>query len=191
LNARIIATIDRNYNAIITEGNVRSDLVSNLGILTVQVPSLREHNEDIPELLNFYVDKFVDEEELKYRKFDVAAQNRLRNYPWPGNLRELKNLVQKLLASGKESEITLEEIENEIESSIYKNDAFVDKDMLSLPLREAREQFERSYLQQQLILCDGKVGKLASRVGMERTHLYRKLKSLNIEFGFRSGKNEK
>ena len=191
LNARIIATIDRNYNAIITEENVRSDLVSNLGILSVKVPSLREHNEDIPELLSFYVDKFVDEEELKYRKFDVAAQNRLRNYPWPGNLRELKNLVQKFLASGKETEITLEEIENEIESSIYKNDAFVDKDMLSLPLREAREQFERSYLQQQLILCDGKVGKLASRVGMERTHLYRKLKSLNIEFGFRPGKNDK
>ena len=76
----------------------------------------------------------------------------------------------------------LDEVENEISSGAPANEPLVKQDLLSLPLREAREQFERAYLQQQLVLCDGKVGQLAKRVGMERTHLYRKLRSLGVDF---------
>ena len=136
----------------------------------------------MPELLSYYVDKLVDAETLPFRRFGVAAQNRLRNYPWPGNVRELKNLVRRLLLAGGDEEITLEEIEQQISSESGSNDPLVKVDLLSLPLREAREQFERAYLQQQLVLCGGKVGKLAQRVGMERTHLYRKLRSLGVDF---------
>jgi DNA-binding NtrC family response regulator len=84
--------------------------------------------------------------------------------------------------SSTEEEISLEEVEGEISSVADTDEPLVKQDLLSLPLREAREQFERAYLQQQLELCDGKVGKLAQRVGMERTHLYRKLRSLGVDF---------
>ena len=79
-------------------------------------------------------------------------------------------------------DISLEDVEEEISSGTPVDEPLVKQDLLSLPLREAREQFERAYLQQQLVLCDGKVGQLAKRVGMERTHLYRKLRSLGVDF---------
>lgn len=182
LQARVLATIGADYEAAIEAGKLRRELVSNLNILSVRVPPLREYAEDVPDLLNYYVDKLVDGEGLSFRRFGVAAQNRLRNYPWPDNVRELKNLVRRLLLTGSEEEITLDEIEKEISFTSDSAEPLVKQDLLALPLREAREQFERAYLQQQLVLCDGKVGKLAQRVGMERTHLYRKLRSLGVDF---------
>ncbi len=159
----------------------RPDLIAQLGVITVAVPSLRDYAEDVPELLRYYVDRLVDEERLPLRRFGVAAQNRLRHYPWPGNVSELRNLVLRLLAMGGEEEIVLEEIERELPSRAPQNEPLVKQDLLALPLREAREAFERAYLQQQLQLCNGKVGALAKRVGMERTHLYRKLRSLGVD----------
>lgn len=182
LQARILATVGADYEDAIQAGTLRRELISNLNILSVQVPPLRDYSEDVPELLNYYVEKLVDSEGLTFRRFSVAAQNRLRNYPWPDNVRELKNLVRRLLLTGSDEEITLDEIEREISASSVGSEPLVKQDLLSLPLREAREQFERAYLQQQLVLCDGKVGKLAKRVGMERTHLYRKLRSLGVDF---------
>jgi len=160
----------------------RIDLLSHLNVLTLRVPPLRDYAEDVPELLRYYVDRLVDEERLTFRRFSVAAQNRLRNYPWPGNIRELKNLVHRLLIHGGHEEIRLDEIERQIAAQAPVDEPLVKQDLLALPLREAREHFERAYLTQQLQLCNGKVGQLAKRVGMERTHLYRKLRSLGVEF---------
>jgi DNA-binding NtrC family response regulator len=124
----------------------------------------------------------VDRERLPYRRFSMAAQNRLRNYPWPGNVRELKNLVHRFLIMGGSDEVSLEEVEHAIgQEGEAPGESFVKQDLLALPLREAREAFEKAYLEQQLLLCEGRVGKLAQRVGMERTHLYRKLRSLGID----------
>jgi len=160
----------------------RRDLLGHLNTLVVRIPPLRDYAEDVPELLRHYVDRAVDAEGLTFRRFSVAAQNRMRNYPWPDNLRELKNLVQRLLIQGGPEEIRLEEIEHELTMQTVPGEPLVKQDLLALPLREAREQFERAYLQQQLLLCNGKVGRLAKRVGMERTHLYRKLRSLGVDF---------
>jgi DNA-binding NtrC family response regulator len=160
----------------------RTDLLSHLDVLTLSVPPLRDYAEDVPELLRYYVDRLVEDQRLPFRRFSVAAQNRLRHYPWPGNVRELKNLVQRLLIRGGPEEIRLEEIEGEIASKSTVDGPLVKQDLLALPLREAREHFERAYLTQQLQLCNGKVGQLAKRVGMERTHLYRKLRSLGVDF---------
>ena len=160
----------------------RRDLLAQLNALIVRVPPLREYAEDVPELLRHFVDRSVDTENLTFRHFSVAAQNRLRNYPWPDNVRELKNLVQRLLIQGGPEEIRLEEIEQELAVQLPSAEPLVKQDLLALPLREAREQFERAYLQQQLLLCNGKVGQLAKRVGMERTHLYRKLRALGVDF---------
>jgi len=182
VNARVVATVGPEFEARIVAGELRRDLISQLGELSLRIPPLREYAEDVPELLTYYVDKLVDSEGLTFRRFSVAAQNRLRNYPWPDNVRELKNLVRRLLLSGSDDDIALEEVEAEISAAAPIDEPLVKQDLLALPLREAREQFERAYLQQQLVLCGGKVGQLAKRVGMERTHLYRKLRSLGVDF---------
>jgi DNA-binding NtrC family response regulator len=182
VDVRLVATVSPEYEGRIVAGELRRDLVAHLSELSLRIPPLREYAEDVPELLAYYVDKLVDSEGLTFRRFGVAAQNRLRNYPWPDNVRELKNFVRRLLISDNGEDISLEEVEAEINAASPADEPLVKQDLLALPLREAREQFERAYLQQQLVLCGGKVGQLAKRVGMERTHLYRKLRSLGVDF---------
>src|SRR5450631_4154930 len=182
INVRWISSAQEGFELRPTPEPFRRDLLAHLNVITLRVPPLREYAEDMPDLLRFYVDRLVDDQHLPLRRFSVAAQNRLRNYPWPGNIGELKNLVQRVLILGVGEEIRLEEIERELTVKTALDEPLVKQDLLALPLREAREQFERSYLQQQLLLCNGKVGQLAKRVGMERTHLYRKLRALGVDF---------
>ena len=182
LDARIVATAADDFEARVDSGQLRRDLIAQINVLGSRVPPLRDYAEDVPELLTYYVDKLVDSEGLTFRRFSVAAQNRLRNYPWPDNVRELKNMVRRMLLAGTDDDVSLDEVEAEISDTKPGDEPLVKQDLLALPLREAREQFERAYLQQQLVLCNGKVGKLAKRVGMERTHLYRKLRSLGVDF---------
>jgi two-component system, NtrC family, nitrogen regulation response regulator NtrX len=182
INVRWISSAQEGFESRTTPEPFRRDLLANLNVITLRVPPLREYAEDVPDLLRFYVDRLVDDQHLPLRRFSVAAQNRLRNYPWPGNVGELKNLVQRVLILGAGEEIRLEEVERELAVKLAVDEPLVKQDLLALPLREAREQFERAYLQQQLLLCNGKVGQLAKRVGMERTHLYRKLRALGVDF---------
>jgi two-component system, NtrC family, nitrogen regulation response regulator NtrX len=182
LNVRWISSAQEGYESDASREPLRRDLLAHLNVITLRVPPLREYAEDVPDLLRYYVDRLVDDQHLPLRRFSVAAQNRLRNYPWPGNVGELKNLVQRVLILGTGEEIRLEEIERELAVKLGVDEPLVKQDLLALPLREAREQFERAYLQQQLLLCNGKVGQLAKRVGMERTHLYRKLRALGVDF---------
>jgi two-component system, NtrC family, nitrogen regulation response regulator NtrX len=182
LNVRWISSAQEGFESRSSPEPFRRDLLAHLNVITLRVPPLRDYAEDVPDLLRYYVDRLVDEQHLPLRRFSVAAQNRLRNYPWPGNVGELKNLVQRVLILGAGEEIRLEEIERELAVKMAVDEPLVKQDLLALPLREAREQFERAYLQQQLLLCNGKVGQLAKRVGMERTHLYRKLRALGVDF---------
>ena len=180
--ARILSTAQPGLEQRAGGEGLRRDLLAHLNVLIMRVPPLREYAEDVPDLLRHQVDRLVDADGLPFRRFSVAAQNRLRNYPWPDNVRELRHLVHRLLIHGGAEEIRLEEIERELAVQAPPDEPLVKQDLLALPLREAREQFERAYLQQQLLLCNGKVGQLAKRVGMERTHLYRKLRSLGVDF---------
>ncbi|HKE45778.1 MAG TPA: sigma-54 dependent transcriptional regulator [Steroidobacteraceae bacterium] len=182
LSVRFLTSAQPGFETRTSPEPFRRDLLSQFNVVMLRVPPLREYAEDVPELLRYYVDRFVDDASLPFRRFSVAAQNRLRNYPWPGNIHELKNLVQRLLILKGGEEIGLDEIERELATQLPVNEPLVKQDLLALPLREAREQFERAYLQQQLLICNGKVGQLAKRVGMERTHLYRKLRSLGVDF---------
>jgi DNA-binding NtrC family response regulator len=181
-DARIIATAVPGVEARCGPGGCHG-LYTQLATLPVRVPSLREYAEDVPELLRSYIDELTEAESLPFRRASVAAQNRLRNYPWPGNLRELRNLVRRLLLREGGEEISLQEVEAELASQVSGDGPLIKQDLLALPMREAREHFERAYLTQQLQLCDGRVGLLAKRVGMERTHLYRKLRALGVEIG--------
>ncbi len=186
--ARLMASVRPATLADPARNGVRAELLERFGVLRIEDPPLREYAEDVSELLRYTVDDLVERERLAYRRFSIAAQNRLRNYPWPGNLRELTSLVTRLLAAGGPEEVSLAEVEQELSATASTQEPLVKQDLLALPLREAREQFERAYLTEQLALCGGKVGLLAKRVGMERTHLYRKLRSLGV--GFRGALSE-
>jgi two-component system nitrogen regulation response regulator NtrX len=181
-NARLVCSAQGGFLGRIGQDGFRADLFIHLNTFTLHVPPLRERTEDVPELLRYYAERIADEEHLPLRRFGLSAQNRLRNYPWPGNVQELRNLVRRLLILGGAEEIRLDELERELHAQAAEDEPLVKHDLLALPLREAREHFERAYLQQQLMLCNGKVGQLAKRVGMERTHLYRKLRMLGVDF---------
>ncbi|MCW8889046.1 MAG: sigma 54-interacting transcriptional regulator, partial [Sedimenticola sp.] len=182
IDVRIIAATQRNLEDEVQAGHFREDLFYHLNVVPLNIPPLREHREDVPELLNYYVDSYAAHEKLPYRRFDVRAQNYLRNHSWHGNIRELKNLVQRLLILGAGDDITLDEVEAALGSvglALESGARFpVSFDQ---PLRQAREAFEKAYLEYQLEKHAGNVSQIAAESGMERTHLYRKLKALGID----------
>jgi DNA-binding NtrC family response regulator len=184
IDARVVAATAHDLQALVGAGRFRDELYYQLKVVPLTLPPLRERSDDIPELLRYYADYFTNRDALGYRHFPVAVQNRLRHYAWPGNLRELRNLVQRLLVLGPADEVGLDEVEAALGSApaaaspAGTGQVTID---FRLPLREAREQFERAYLLHQLNEAGGSVGKLAKAVGMERTHLYRKLKDLGVD----------
>lgn len=161
-------------------GRLRRELYDRLAVLLIEVPPLRNYVDFLPEIVRYYVDSLADREGYAFRRFSVAALNRLRRHDWPGNLQELANLVRRILAAEGDGEVEIAEVDAALVSAAPASPR-IGEDLLSLPYREARERFERAYLTAQLELAEGKVAKLAERVGLERTHLYRKLKSLGIE----------
>ena len=179
LDVRIVAATHRDLAQDVQLKRFREDLYYQLAVVPLRVPPLRDHPDDIPELLGHYVDLFVAQEGLPYRRFTVAAQNRLRHYAWPGNIRELKNLVQRLLILGAGDEVQAAEVEAALARAVPVAEG-MPAGQFDLPLREAREQFERAYFEYQLRQSDGSIGKVAKQAGMERTHLYRKLRGLGI-----------
>jgi DNA-binding NtrC family response regulator len=181
VDVRIVAATHRNLEPMVQEGKFREDLFYHLNVVPLQVPALREHAEDVPDLLNYFVDFFSRQERLPYRAFGFAAQNFLRNYRWPGNIRELKNLVQRVLILGGSGEVTLEEVQGVMGAASSVGGSEGVAISFDQPLREAREEFERAYLQYQFEKHDGNVTKMAQEVGMERTHLYRKLRAVGVE----------
>lgn len=177
----VVSSTTENLLFLVRRGDFLPELYTRLSEQALECKSLREHPEDIPALLNHYVSWFVENESLPYRHFTVAAQNRLRNLDWPGNMLELKNLIQRLMILGAGVEVDVAEINDMIGGS--KGPVTPLDLSLDLPLREARAAFERLYMLHQLQLAEGNIGELAKRVGMERTHLYRKLRSLEIDLG--------
>lgn len=182
VDVKVVASTTIGLEDEVKAGRFRNDLFFLLNEVEIEIAPLREHNEDVPALLSFYVDYFVEHEKLSFRKFTMAAQNFLRNYTWPGNVRELKNLVQRLMILGAGSEIEQEEVKNAI-GNIVENTISSSPipEFFNLPLKDAREQFEKAYLEYHFEKNAGSVAKLAAAIGMERTHLYRKLHTLNIK----------
>lgn len=183
INFRIISSARPGFEHRVTSLGFRDDLLQNLNLLRLHIPPLRDYLEDVPQLLRYYVDVLVEEHQLPFRRFTIAAQNRLRNYDWPGNMRQLKNVVYRLLTMSEGADISPSDADAVLAIEPAMHTGMLKEDWLTMPIREARDAFEKAYLEHQLKLCDGKVGALAKKVGMERTHLYRKLKSLGIEFG--------
>lgn len=182
IDLRIVAATQKNLQEEVAAERFREDLFYHLNVVPLEVPPLAEHREDVPELLNYYVDHFVAHEKLPYRHISLSAQNLLRNYNWPGNILELRNLVQRVLILGAGNEITQDEVEAAMGGMQGQAMAATMPGIsFDQPLRQAREDFERVYLEYQLNKHDGNVSQMANEVGMERTHLYRKLRGVGIE----------
>ncbi|OGI47836.1 MAG: transcriptional regulator [Candidatus Muproteobacteria bacterium RBG_16_65_34] len=180
--ARLMAITHADLKKAAAEGRFREDLYYRLNVVPLRMPALREHREDMPELVNFYLHWLVDHEHLSYCRFTTGALNALRNYTWPGNVRELKNAVQRLLILSRGEEITEAEVMRALggPAPTVPTAAEALQPLFELPLRAAREHFERAYLEYHLARTGGNVMELARLSGMERTHLYRKLKQLGI-----------
>ena len=149
---------------------------------SVNIPPLRRYLHDVPELLDLCVEYFNKKEDLAYRRFSLAAQNMLTKYPWPGNLKQLIDMVHALLARKDKEIINVEEIEETLTLQGPKGNLLIESNIMTLNMKEARRQFERAFLVRQLELVGGKISELSRRVEMERTNLYRKLQSLGIEY---------
>ena len=178
---QLICATQYSLQKAVDNGDFLESLLYQLNSITLVVPPLRDHIEDIPELVHHFVDVQTPRSGLPYRRFTVAAQNRLRNHEWSGNILELKNVIQRLLVLGNGEDIDVADVDLALASeaeAIENGDETIN---FELPLREAREQFERIYLLRKLQETDGNVGKAAKLAGMERTHLYRKLRSLGID----------
>jgi DNA-binding NtrC family response regulator len=183
LACRLIVTACDNLLDRAQSDEMLRQLYYRLNVLPLQVPPLRDRPDDVPDLVRFYAEWFPNRDNLPYRPFSVAAQNRLRNHSWPGNIRELRNLIQQLLVLGGKGEVTVAEVEEALRQnpSAPAIGSGGQPPFFDLPLREAREQFEREYLIFKLKEAGGSVGRLAEAVGMERTHLYRKLRALGVD----------
>ncbi len=176
----VFSTSQRDIKALIEQGEFCRELFDLTGEIYLYVSALSERAEDVPELLNYYINHLPDQENTRYRKMSYAAQNFLRGHHWSGNIRELKNLIRQLQLLGEDGEIQLDEVRDYLARSSVDGQATSNSTRYDLALREAREEFEKDYLMHHLNKVQGKVGDLAKIVGMERTHLYRKLRSLGI-----------
>lgn len=181
---RVLAIAGPEIERRVAAGRFDNDLFHRLAESRLDVPALRQRREDIPELVRYISEQLPVRENLAYRPFPVAVQNLLRQHDWPGNLRELTNLIRRLLEVGSDDPVGVEEARALLQDGALDDAdqvAAVHSPLFELPLREAREAFERQYLLARLRQAGGSVGQLAEAVEMERTHLYRKLRQLGID----------
>ena len=188
VDVRILASSNRNLEQAIEVGDFRQDLYYRLNVVPIHLPALRERTQDVPALVRHFVSMLNKHSGLPLREFSESALAVMRAYSWPGNVRQLRNVVEWVLimnASSGEA-VQVEHLPPEItgKAMFASSDNFSSgdshKSLMDLSLREAREEFEREYLQSQVNRFDGNISKTAQFVGMERSALHRKLKSLQI-----------
>jgi len=180
VNVRIISTSTKNIRDEIDKGNFREDLYHRLNVVPIILPSLKERQDDIPLLLKYFSKKIAELNGINPTKIDTNF-DLLYSYQWPGNVRELRNLVERIsILSINEKSVNINQlVQDSISQKSYPKNDF--ENVLSYPLKEAREKFEKNYLSSQLKKHKGNISKTATFVGMERSALHRKLKSLGIK----------
>jgi len=181
VDLRVISSTTKNLKALITEGKFREELYHRLNVVPIEVPSLEDRRDDIPELSSLFLQELHNQQGLSDRKLSEDSLTLLQSMEWPGNVRQLKNHIERILILGPEDNfISVNEL-NELNPSFEdENIETVINNVVSLPLREARELFEKDYLLTQINRFGGNISRTASFVGMERSALHRKLKSLDI-----------
>ena len=179
VDVRIICCNSKDMIKEIKNGNFREDLYHRLNVFNIKIEPLNKRVEDIPLLIDYFIENIC--KTYNYKSFSVNDNNYLLNYSWPGNVRELRNLIERIaiLSPGENSEKIINIIKESLSKSVEDN--FSVTDTLSIPLREARETFEREYLVSQLKKFGGNISKTAKFVGMERSALHRKLRILGVK----------
>ncbi len=186
MDVRIVSSTSYPLDSLVSSKGFREDLFYRLNVMPIKVPPLRTYMDDIPSLAEYYIDRFVQAEKLPYRELTTAATNRLRQHSWPGNVRELINSLQQLLIVGGETSIGVEDVDELLSSDNHgsKQNGLNSHDnttsYLDADLRSARDAFEKMYFEYHLKALSGNVSALAKTSGLERTHLYRKFKALDI-----------
>lgn len=180
IDVRVVASSSEDMQEQLSEGKLLPELYYLVSVVPLELTPLRDRKEDVPELLNHFTEVLTSRDNMPYRHFSIAAQNKLKNHGWPGNIREMLNLVKRLLLTGEGEEISADEVTAVLSGQAEHKPATNDM-ALDLPMREAREMFEKEYLTRQLQRAEGSVGTLAKITGLERTHLYRKLRALGID----------
>ncbi len=183
VDVRIITSTSRELERDMQEGRFREDLYHRLNVVPLRVPSLAERREDIPDLIHFFVNQVAQASGLAPRRIGEDAIAVLQAHDWPGNVRELRNNIERLLilAGGESnSAITADLLPEEIGSNVPLPVNGGAEHLMSLPLREAREIFEREYLLAQINRFGGNISRTAEFVGMERSALHRKLRALGV-----------
>lgn len=184
VDVRIISSSSRDLARLIAEGHFREDLYHRLSVVPIRVPALSERREDVPELIEFFMDQISVATGLPKRRIGSDAMAVLQSHEWPGNVRELRNNVERLMIlthGDPTAEITIDMLPAEVGAMVPSTPSGSGGErLMSLPLRDAREIFEREYLMAQIARFSGNISRTAEFIGMERSALHRKLKSLGV-----------
>jgi len=182
VDVRILTTSSKNIREEVDKGNFREDLYHRLNVVPINLPPLKERTEDIPLLLKYFSKKISELNGISETKMD-PNYNLYYNYDWPGNVRELRNLVERIsILSVNEVNINVNSlVQDALIQKNVNNDSDFRNNVLSYPLKEAREKFEKEYLTSQLKKHKGNISKTAEFIGMERSAFHRKLKTLGIK----------
>lgn len=175
VDVRIIAATNSNVEDAIREGRFREDLYYALSVIPLEMPPLRDRNLDIPLLVEFYLKKSISENQLSPKTIDREGLDALTSHFWPGNVRELKNILERLSILVPGETIRVKDVKEALHGFKKANEMVARGD-----LKHAKEEFERQYIIKTLQICEGNVTRTSKALGIERTHLYRKLRSLNI-----------
>jgi two-component system nitrogen regulation response regulator NtrX len=185
VDVRIVSSTSRNIEADIASGKFREDLFHRLSVVPIRVPGLAERREDIPRLVDHFMDQISQATGLPKRKIGADAMAVLQSHDWPGNVRQLRNVVERvmILAGGEpEAVISASMLPQDVGSMVPAMPAGNGGEhLMGMPLREAREAFEREYLKAQISRFGGNISRTAEFVGMERSALHRKLKALGMD----------
>ncbi len=187
--ARLVCSSSRSLDTMVATGEFDSRLFYRLSSLVIQVPALREHREDVPDIANFMLTQLVESGVCPLRRLATPALNQLRHFDWPGNLPQLSNVVRTLAVTALSNEIDATDVNRVLTPMKQLAPAVAHGIPLDTPLREARDAFERMYFEYLIQKEGGSMTRVADRAGLERTHLYRKLKQLNIRHGRRLDEN--
>ena len=184
VNVRIITSTARNLEEEIAAGRFREDLFHRLSVVPIRVPPLAERREDVPELVDHFMDQISQATGLPKRRIGTDAMAVLQTHDWPGNVRQLRNNVERLmiLAGGDaDAVITADMLPQDVGAMVPAMPKGGGEQLMGMPLREAREAFEREYLRAQISRFSGNISRTAEFVGMERSALHRKLKALGMD----------
>ena len=190
IDCRIISTTSKDMKAEVEEGRFKGDLYHRLNVVNIQMPSLKERRDDIPQLCDYFLKLYAQLTGKPQRKLSTEALSVLQSYEWPGNIKQLRNIVEWLMIMSPKADgeiINITSLANDIFSSVPSMPGSAGStpiennvDIMSMPLREARELFEKQYLLAQVNRFGGNISKTSVFIGMERSALHRKLKSLKV-----------